>query len=67
MSTARRSPRPRCKLAALACAAGILGSCLAGCSGGGATTLSPEGQARAKAAFKKKSENYGRKVVRASR
>jgi hypothetical protein len=47
------------KLAALACAAGILGSSLAGCSRGvGAGPLSAEDRAKMKAAFKKKFQNY---------
>ncbi len=47
----------------LACAAGILGSSLTGCSRGvGAGPLSPEDQAKAKEDFKKKFENYGEKA-----
>jgi hypothetical protein len=63
MSTTGRSPGKLGKLAVLACAAGLLGSSLTGCSrGAGAGALSAEDQARAKAAYKKKFENYGVKA-----
>jgi hypothetical protein len=67
MSSAERSPGKMGKLAVLTCVAGILGSSLTGCSGGGVADLSPEAQAKAKEAFKKKSENYGRKGGKTSR
>ncbi len=67
MCSAERSPRTIRTLALLACAAGVLISSVTGCTGGGNADLSPEAQARAKAAFKKKSENYGRKDAKASR
>jgi hypothetical protein len=63
MSLVERSHGKLGKLAALACAAGILGSSLTGCSRGvGASPLSAEDQAKAKAAYKKKFENYGVKA-----
>jgi hypothetical protein len=63
MSSADRSPRRMGQLAVLACAAGILGSSLTGCSRDvGAGPLSAEDQAKAKAAYKKKFENYGVKA-----
>jgi hypothetical protein len=68
MSTVVRSPRRMRKLAVLACVAGILGSSLMGCFGGaGAGSLSPEEQAKGKAAFKKRSENYGVKAAKKTR
>ena len=63
MRSAERSPRKMRTLALLACAAGVLGSSLTGCSRGvGAGPLSAEDQAKAKATFKKKFENYGEKA-----
>jgi hypothetical protein len=67
MCSAKRSPRRMRTLALLACAAGILVSSFTGCTGGGTADLSPEAQAKAKQAFKKKSENYGRTGNKASR
>ncbi len=60
MSLVERSPGNVGRLAALACAAGILGSSLTGCSRGvGAGPLSAEDQAKAKATYRKKFENRG--------
>jgi hypothetical protein len=70
MSTTERSPGKLGKLAVLACAAGILGSSLAGCSPGmGRADVSPEVQAKAKENFKKRTSDSaekpkGRKTTR---
>jgi hypothetical protein len=63
MSTTERSPRTLGKLAALACAAAILGSSLHGCSPGmGRADVSPEVQAKAKENFKKRFADSGEKT-----
>jgi hypothetical protein len=56
------------QLAVVACAAGILGSSLAGCSpGAGAGALSSEDQARVKASFQKKFQGHGETNAKAGK
>jgi hypothetical protein len=63
MTFTMKSPRRLRVLALLACLSAVLGSSLAGCSGGaGARALSAEDYAKAKENFKKRSSNFGDKT-----